>query len=246
MTEAAEPKGKTRKYIEMVTTTGKDVVAFLRDAILFIFAFLLLLFPVQFNSILTAAGFEEGSFAGLKWKNKVERSTEELAEAQDIIARQNQQNKSLVATLTEVQGKVNDPGLQEKVADIKESSKALSLDVVKVQSSVRQTIQTNSELLNKAVRNYDDKYVVVFGGDAKLQDAKYEAETVAPKLGIPNATIQLKQGSYRTVVIADSRSEADSLLAKVKSRRSDAYIVPLSTWCPNSTPRDGYSECDGE
>ena len=246
MTEPAETKGKTRKYIEMVTTTGKDVVAFLRDAILFIFAFLLLLFPVQFNSILTAAGFEEGSFAGLKWKNKVEKSTEELAEAQDIIARQSEQNQRLVATLTDVQQRVNDPALTSKVEDIKEAGKALSMDAVKVQSSVQQTIQSNSELLNKAVRSYDEKYVVVFGADAKLEDAKYEAETVAPKLGIPNATIQLKQGSYRTVVVAGSKGEADSLLAKVKSRRSDAYIVRLSTWCPNSTPRDGYSECIGE
>lgn len=246
MAEEVETKSTTRKTIELITSTGKDIVAFLRDSILFIFALLLLVFPVQFNSILTAAGFEEGSFAGLKWKNKVEKSTAELADAQTIIARQTEQNQNLVATLSEVQNKVNDPKLDEKVADIKEASKVLSQDTAKVQSSVQQTIQNNSALLNRVAQVSFDKYVVVFGGDTKLEDAKYEAQTVAPKLGIPNATIQLKQGYYRTIVVTDTKDEADAILAKVKSRRADAYVVRLSAWCPNSTPRDGYAECVGE
>src|SRR5229473_515359 len=49
---------------------AKDLFAFLRDSSLFAVALLLLVFPATFNAVLTSAGFEEGSFAGLKWKRQ--------------------------------------------------------------------------------------------------------------------------------------------------------------------------------
>ena len=246
MTEAVEPKSKVRTVVELITSTGKDLVAFLRDSILFIFAFLLLLFPVQFNSILTNAGFEEGSFAGLKWKNKVEATTERLDDASTQIARLQGENNKLVATLAEVQQHVDDPALKQKVAEVEQTNKVLSADTTQIQSAVQQTIRTNTQLLDKAYRASDGQFVVIFGGDTKLEDAKYEVQVAASKLGVPNATIQLKQGIYRTVVVASSRDEADGILAKVKVRRPDAYIVSQSKWCPNSVPRDGFSECTSQ
>ena len=166
-----------------------------------------------------------------------------IKKANVLIERLDGQNKELVGTVTQIENRVDDPALKNKVADIRKASTVLSQDTTAIQNSVQQTIVNNAALLAKSAPAFDEKYVVVFGGDAKLEDAKYEAETAAPKLGIPNATINLKRGFYRAVVITNSRSEADAILSKVSARRSDAYVVRLSTWCPNVIARNGYSEC---
>jgi len=65
---------------------GKDLVSLLRDAALFLLAVLLVAFPIQFNSILVDAGFEEGSLVGFKWKSKLVESNRPLQDAQATIS----------------------------------------------------------------------------------------------------------------------------------------------------------------
>ena len=53
---------------------------------LLLIAVLLIGWPHVVNSILVDAGFEEGSFAGLKWKAKLTQSDDTLLKAQSTIA----------------------------------------------------------------------------------------------------------------------------------------------------------------
>ena len=78
-----------------VVSTGKDVVALLRDSVLFLFAMLLLVFPSKVGSLLSEAGFEEGSFAGFKWKPKLENADASLKEARATITDLRQQNDEM-------------------------------------------------------------------------------------------------------------------------------------------------------
>jgi hypothetical protein len=236
-----KPKNSASKFVAL----GKDLVALLRDLALFILALLLLFFPTTFNSVLSNAGFEEGSFVGFKWKPKLLNSDAALKESQALITDLKEQNGKLSKALGEAQSKLNDPVLKEQYAKLEEANKQLSVASSKVETSVASTIASNAPLVEKVQTSVDTntKWGVVFSGDATLDAAKYEVETVAPKLGIPNASIYFRQGSYRSVSVVDSRPEADQVLPKAKQRRADAYIVNISNWCPNSTEKNGYREC---
>jgi len=234
-----------KDVVQAIAGVGKDVVALLRDSVLFILALLLLAFPTTFNQTLSSAGFEEGSFVGLKWKPKLIESDDKLKEAQTALADLQAQNARLTTALAEAQQKLNDPALKTKFAEIQEANKEVSASAVKVQNSVQQTIQNNAALIQRVQPAADDQWVVVLGSDTTLDAAKYETQTAAPKLGISGATIQLRQKLYQSVVIANNRAEAEQVLAKAKSRRADAFIVRLSSWCPNSKDRDGFAECTG-
>ena len=60
-----------QSQITAAIDVAKNLFALLRDIALAALAVLLLVFPTTFNDRLTQAGFEEGSFAGLKWKAKL-------------------------------------------------------------------------------------------------------------------------------------------------------------------------------
>lgn len=84
---------------------------------------------------------------------------------------------------------------------------------------------------------------VVFGGDTTLEAARHEVTVTAKAMGIGEGQIFRRQGSYRSVGVYVSRSEAEDALGRAKAVRSSAYVVNMSTWCPSSEPRTGYFEC---
>jgi hypothetical protein len=236
---------KAKNSASKVVALGKDFVALLRDLALFILALLLLFFPTTFNSMLSNAGFEEGSFVGFKWKPKLLNSDAALKDAQTLITDLKEQNDKLSKALGDAQSKFNDPALNEQYAKLEEANKQLNVASSKVENSVASTIASNAPLVEKVQNAVDTntKWGVIFSGDATLDAAKYEVETAAPKLGIPNASIYFRQGSYRSVSVVDSKPEAELVLPKAKQRRADAYIVEMSKWCPNSTEKTDYREC---
>jgi hypothetical protein len=79
--------------VSAAVALAKDIFALLRDSSLFAVAFLLLAFPATFNAILTSAGFEEGSFAGLKWKRQLFDTDTSLRTAQETIVSLRAQKK---------------------------------------------------------------------------------------------------------------------------------------------------------
>jgi hypothetical protein len=70
-------------------------------------------------------------------------------------------------------------------------------------------------------------------GDSSLEGAKYEIGDIARMYGLPDATIFRRQGAYRSVALVEERAVAEDILTKARKRRGDAYIVRMSTWCPN-------------
>lgn len=229
-----------------VVSTGKDIVALLRDTALFVFALLLLIFPSTVGSLLSNAGFEEGSFAGLKWKPKLEMADESLKEARATITDLQAQNDEMLALLIKIEPKVTDPELKTQLTRVAATNKQLNVSADEVEATVNNTIASNAHIVEQVQNDADtvSTWGVVFGGDTTLEEAKREVEVANTKFGIPNASIYFRQKSYRSVAIADSRSLAEQILLKAKSRRADAYIVSMSSWCPKATARDGYHECN--
>jgi len=229
--------------------TGKDSMALLRDIALFTLALLLIAFPARFNQLLSEAGFEEGSFVGFKWKGKFLKADDTLVKAQATIADLTAQNEKLSSLLGEVQAKLNDPTLKEEIGALQDRNQQVTVSSSRVEAAVASTIADNAELRQEVQKSNDGntQWGVVYSGDTNLKDAGYEVgPQVAGKHSIPNAAIYFRQGSYRSVSVVDSRTEAQQVLSKAKERRSDAYIVRMSDWCPSSTQKEGYRECGSQ
>jgi hypothetical protein len=240
----ADDTGKRSVSISSAIGIWKDVVSSSRDSALLLLVLLLLAFPTSFNSILVKAGFEEGSFVGFKWKSKLVDSDAALKEARTTIADLQQKNNEMAKALAEANANVNDPSLKERIAKLEAENKQLQESTQKVQDSVSSTIASNALLVDKALSSMNaNKWGVVFSGDATLEGARYEVDTIAPKLGLLNPSIYLRKGSYRSVSVVGDKQQADQILPQAKRRREDAYIVNMSSWCPNPTQRTGYLEC---
>ncbi|MEO6455480.1 MAG: hypothetical protein ABIN97_15480 [Ginsengibacter sp.] len=228
-----------------IITLGKDLVALLRDTFLFILVMMLLFLPEKLNKTLVRAGFKEGSIAGFKWEAGIAQYDVNLKESQAAINDLKAQLDSTSRVLAEAQSKITDPALKQKLEKVEEENKVVKASSAKIQASARTTISNNMALVEKAqvAISTDDKWGVVFSGDTNLKLAQYEIGLAKRKYNIPDAVIYFRQGSYRSVAIADSREEARELLISAKRRRSDAYIVPLSSWCQTANDKGDYIEC---
>lgn len=87
-------------------------------------------------------------------------------------------------------------------------------------------------------------WAVVFGGDTTLDAAEHEINVTAKKMGITDAAIYLRSGSYRSIARFNDRSGAEEALGKARTIRADSYLVDLSKWCPAATDRIGFRECN--
>ena len=140
-----------RPAVVKVVSLGKDIVALLRDATLFVLAMLLLAFPAQFNTILVDAGFEEGSVVGFKWKSKLIDSNQALEEARSTIASLQTRNDELLKALQYAKAKSDDPELMKRVTALQEENRKLQDQTQRVQTVVADTIESNAPLVQKAI-----------------------------------------------------------------------------------------------
>jgi hypothetical protein len=162
--------------------TGQDLVAMLRDAALLLMAILLIGWPNTINQILSDAGFEEGSIAGLKWKKHLEQSDDSLVKAKSIIADLRHQNDTLSKVISDLKNYTSNTELKEKIKNIEQLNTQVVASVDKAKSSVEANISSNSPLVQNIHTSTGSviTWGVVFGGDQNIDAAKYEAETVAP------------------------------------------------------------------
>lgn len=129
---------------------AKDAFALLRDFALFTVAILLLVFPATFNSILTDAGFEEGSFAGLKWKRQFYDTDTALRTAQDTITSLQAQNSDLLKALADAKASASDVKQRNELEQLQSASRATTEAARQVQASVSATLASNEPLIDKA------------------------------------------------------------------------------------------------
>jgi len=129
---------------------AKDVFALIRDVFLGAVVFLLLVFPATFNAVLANAGFEEGSFAGLKWKRSFFDTDRALQTAQNTITRLQQDRDRLSEALRQAATTANNPKQKEEIANIQSKSDQIGQAAQQVQTSVDATLAANVPLIEKA------------------------------------------------------------------------------------------------
>lgn len=154
MSTAEQPP---RNRVQDLIALGKDLVALLRDAALFILALLLIAFPGQLNTILERAGFEEGSVVGFKWKSKLIDSDDALKEAQATISALQGKNDELLAALADANARPSDPQQLERLARLKQENQQVKDETRQVQDAVSQAIVANGPLVEKALSASDSR-----------------------------------------------------------------------------------------
>lgn len=216
----------------------------LRDACLLLLAILLIGWPGTINRMLVAAGFEEGSFAGIKWKAKLEKSDQTLLEAQTTISDLQAQNNSLGQALSKAKTQMPSEQTRADISRLEALNTQLEASASRAQVSVQAALAANAPLVQKiqSATGTVITWGVVLGGDRKLADAQHEI-TVVKRLGLTNAAIYYRQGWYRSVVTSSNRLQAEQLVKKAKERRAGSYIVNMSTWCPSTTSEGSYFVC---
>ncbi|MDH3286370.1 MAG: hypothetical protein OEP48_01390 [Betaproteobacteria bacterium] len=223
---------------------AKDAFALLRDFALFAVAILLLVFPATFNSILTKAGFEEGSFAGLKWKANLLQADDALKNAQSTITDLRAQLDKTTQALGEARARTDDQTIKASIRKLEEENRQATAASTQAAAAVRSTIASNAPLVEKAqsALSTSGGWGVVFGSDTSVAAAQDEIAR-ASKKGIPAAEIYLRNGYYASIAVVDNRTTAQEYLVIARTFRPDAYIASMATWCRNQQSRDGFVEC---
>lgn len=223
--------------------TGKDLIALVRDTALMVLVVLLLFWPQSFNDILTRAGFEEGSLVGFKWKAGFAETRAKLEQANSTIESLKKANEDLAGQLTEAKKLTNNDSLKEQITNLEQMNQKVLAQTRESLTAVQNTLTQTAPLANRLPGTLQPAWAVVIGGDKTLDQAKYELEKAA-QAGIQRTRVFLREGVYRSVVLPADRSEADAILAKVRSGRwPSAYLVDLNTWCRTQAEGSDYVTC---
>ncbi len=245
-TNSVKPESKF-KQISRYASLIKDILASLKDMGIIVFVILIIFFRDSVVDFVKNHDIKLGNINAFGIDIAIEslQQDKQLVNAQATIADLKTQNSNLENTLNEAKAQISDVVLRGKIATLEKINAQVIPAASKVQDSLQTTIAANSALVQQlqTATNITPTWAVVFGGDSTLDAARYEIETAARKLGITNAAIYYRQGSYRSVVITSDRSQANQFLAKLKQSKGDAYIVNMSTWCPQTKEGAGYYEC---
>ncbi len=236
-------KDKAESKIADTVAVGKDFVSLLRDAALLSLAILLVAFPNQFNDMLVAAGFEEGSVVGFKWKSKLIDSNEALQKAEATIESLRVQNAELASALDEATKGSDDPVLTKRLEKLESDNKSLNDETMLVQTAVTRAIDSNIPLVTKALASTRQAatqtrsgYLV---GLQTLGVPDSERISINDKLradgyGLDDVTYSYSAGerpswfAYKSTVFyysSSSRQEAQNLADFMKSVTGEKFAV---------------------
>ncbi len=111
---------------------SKDLVAALRDGVVFVLFLLLLAMPDTIRGRLVSAGFTKGSIAGFEWEASLER-TKETAQS---VSQAKRENAALLAQIGEVNERVDDPSLRELATQVAATGDRLKRAELEVKRSL--------------------------------------------------------------------------------------------------------------
>ena len=130
-------------------TKLKDTLALIREGVLIVLFFLLLVFPSCFNTILVNAGFTEGSVMGFTWKEKAIESQKAADSSQHIAETANAKLSEVSTTLEKFSVKVTDAVKDPASANL--HSLKVELDSSKVALKNTRS-DLNQRILNQRVK----------------------------------------------------------------------------------------------
>ena len=220
--------------------TWREGTALTRDILIALLVVIIIVRPTVLKSWLTALGVSKATIFGLELTPGSEK---ELAGTIDGLK---QQRDAAIFERNSMARKAEE-ALRE-LERLKGGDPAVRQELSRIQATIAVPASSSgsgkSSWVDSARQAIDSggQWAVIYGGDISLADARGEMGWAA-RNGLNGAAIFNKQNSFRSVVLAESPEAADGLLATVRKRRADAYVVNMQTWCPKSEQRDGYRQC---
>ena len=219
---------------------AREATGLARDILIALLVIVIIVRPAVLKSWLTALGVSKATIFGLELTPGSEK---ELAATIDGLKQQrdaavferNSMAQKAEEALREVERlKGGDPAVSRELSTIRA---AIAVPPAGSGSGRSSWVESARQAIDSGGR-----WAVVYGGDISLAEAQGEMGW-ASRNGLNGAVIFNRQGSFRSVVLADSPEAADGLLATVRKRRADAYVVNMQTWCPKAEQRDGFQQC---
>lgn len=186
--------GKTP--IEVFSAVLKDVVAALRDSVLFLLFLLLLFAPDTINSRLQAAGFTKGSIGGMEWQAQVKTAAEQTKSVGQSIEKANTDYDQLIERLNELEGKVNDPKVKSEVKAIGTAAESSRNELAAADKVIKRSLATQQQVVAEiAPASVSDVGWIYLG---KVDEGKSAWANGTPKT-ISNVTLPITSGNRLTV-----------------------------------------------
>jgi hypothetical protein len=226
---------------------------FTKSILLFLLVLAFVLYPRALWFVFERAGLNvtEFEFFGAKLTRTQEAAVDlDAALKQAVLDNQSLQGQlaSTQSSLAEASKCLADVDSLRNCVRNPELVKQLKVDEAAVAQS-RQAATNYAAAANVALRNNatviqeslakvaerPTSWGIVFGGDVSRRDAEDE---LAKAKDVPSLAIYLKQRSYRSVAVFDSRSAAEEWLPRLKRINQGAYVVVLDRWCQKPQDRD--------
>jgi hypothetical protein len=220
--------------------------------------------PSLINEGLAAIGIKEFDLWGLKGSTALVKVADQLQDQKQVnvtLAERLQQTTDLLDRVTKERDEnaqrlkqisERNPGIVQpgtvavpsdtKVQEVVAANNGAIRAADVTQTQTAQTLTTVAQTLAAAQSTAAPTtglWGVVFGADSTEQAGKPELER-AKKAGLSPVRLYLRQNWYRSVVEFPSQESARAALGMIRGLSTGAqkaYVVPITTWCPNRMQR---------
>ena len=209
------PEQKAR--VEILTSALKDIVAALRDSVLFLVFMLLLFFPTVINDRLAAAGFKKGTIGGLEWEAALKTSAEQTKTVGMAVSRADENYKNLVDRLAELEQKAKDPSLKASINQLGQQAQTVQGELVAADRAVKRSLGAQQRAVAEITPSSVSTRGWLFLGKVTEDKNKWapgSPQTVSAynPLLIPGSTLTITDDAYlRADAVGNARSSAPIL-----------------------------------
>jgi len=214
-------------FFERYTNILKNLVAALRDTILFILFLLLLFSPSTVNNRLVSAGFTKGNIGGLEWEGQLKKSTEETKTVGEAVSKADDNYQALIDRLAQLEKSVNDPALKKSITSISADAKESQGQLAAADQAVKKSLSTQQDIAEKISPSSVTAQGWLFLG--KVSEDKSSWMPGSPAT-IANVDATLEKGEQLTIrddayLRADSKSGSRATAAIVSVTKVGNKVV---------------------
>lgn len=167
----------------------KNVVAALRDCVIFVVLVLLLVSPTMIKERLELAGFQKASIAGFEWQAAgLRTAAEQTKNAGQQVEQASKDYEALVARLKELETKVASPEAKAAVREIGQTAAASQAQLESADKVLKRSLATQQEVVAQVSPGSIAQSGWVYLGKISEDKAQWvegspkTIQTVAPKI----------------------------------------------------------------
>ena len=131
-------------------TLLKNLVAALRDAVIFLLFVLLLATPETIKQRLERAGFHEGEIAGFKWQAQLKNAAAETKSAGAQVEQASKEYETLLVRLKELESKVTTPEAKAAVREVNQAAAESQAQLESADKVLKRSLATQQDIVAQA------------------------------------------------------------------------------------------------